>query len=213
MADIGLVLGVNDMMFGSDVNDFLAFFGGFFAFFFCTSIVVGQLLSGCGWQASKSTYMIHSSTVAMCHGGFAVYFSYKLLMKHEYQLDAPNEQDQLRIMAFSTAYFFNDCIFLLRHMPDEFAFIVHHVITVAYLFSCAYHGFGSFSIMPLMFAGEISNPPHNMNLIIEEILKQEKPPRWASAAAPCVRTLFHIVFAFCRYFESCTNNHHLAHAK
>jgi hypothetical protein len=197
-ADIGVALGIDDTLFGNDVNDFLAFTAGFFTFFFTVSLIMGQLLAAGGWKPCNQRYMIHSSAVAMCHGTIAIYYSYTLLMAHDYTLDAPNNKAELRIMAFSTGYFCNDAVFLLRFMPDEFSFIVHHVITAVYLFTCAYHGFGSFSIMPLMFSGEISNPPHNMHLILEEMLKEANPPAWATSAAPIVSTTYHVVFGFCR---------------
>jgi hypothetical protein len=181
--------------FDTLTNDFLTALGASLAFFFSVSLVCGRILSKYGWKINKSTRMINSALVSLCHGGVAIYFSAIQLSHKEYQLGAPNETAQLQILAYSAAYFFTDFVFLVVYMPEEKIYIIHHLIVLLYIQSVVYTGFGTFSCMALMFFGEVTNPLHNIRHIIEEVLKTEKPPVWASAAKRVVWPIFNLSYA------------------
>ena len=101
-------------------------------------------------------------------------------------------------MAYSTAYFLTDFVFLILFLPEEFAYLVHHVVTLIYLASNVYLGFGGISCMALMFTGELTNPLHNVRHVLEEVLKQEKPPAWAARARAVVWPVFNLSYAVIR---------------
>ena len=94
--------------------------------------------------------------VSLCHGAVAILYSGNQLLRNPYQLDMQNNQAQETIMAYSTAYFLTDFVFLILFLPEEFAYLVHHVVTLIYLASNVYLGFGGISCMALMFTGELT---------------------------------------------------------
>jgi hypothetical protein len=179
-------------------DDYLTVFGIAFVCFGAYSILVGQMLVRFGWEDCKSTRFIRSCTVAVLHGGVVPFLALKQLIQQDYQLDAPNQQEQLRIMAYSSGYFCMDTIYLLLYLREEIAYLVHHIVTITYMQSCIYVGYGGFSVMVLMFVGEITNPLHNAFLILDEVLKLETPPKRALQLFAVVTPAFHLLYAIVR---------------
>jgi hypothetical protein len=183
------------LLFDSLAREYMNALSATLTFFFSVCVIFGRLLPRFGWKDGKPMRMINSAMVSLCHGGVAIYISACTLASQEYYLGKPNEVDHLHILAYTTAYFFTDAVFLAFYMPEEKIYIFHHVIVLLYIWSVVYYGYGTFSCMALMFFGEFTNPLHNIRHIIEEVLKTEQPPKWAIAAKKVVWPVFNLSYA------------------
>jgi len=79
------------------------------------------------------------------------------------------------LISYCTAYMLQDGFHLAnqaytlgRVSDDDFMFLAHHVITTGYMCSVRVLGAGHYSVMLLMFFGEVTNPVHNIFLILEK---------------------------------------------
>mmetsp|Transcript_3227 Transcript_3227/g.6127 ORF Transcript_3227/g.6127 Transcript_3227/m.6127 type:complete len:292 (+) Transcript_3227:84-959(+) len=80
------------------------------------------------------------------------------------------------LISFTTGYMLQDAFWILRYSftPSGFSvsandttFLLHHLATTLYMVSSRVRGAGHYSAMILMWLGEVTNPVHNIYLILE----------------------------------------------
>lgn len=80
------------------------------------------------------------------------------------------------LISFTTGYMLQDAFWMLRYSftPSGFSvsasdttFLLHHLATTLYMVSSRVRGAGHYSAMVLMWLGEVTNPVHNIYMILE----------------------------------------------
>jgi hypothetical protein len=79
------------------------------------------------------------------------------------RLDAKNTPFQNALMEFSSAYFVIDLLHYAIYVPDQILFILHHIATTTYMFSCRFYTHhGAISVMALLGLAESTSLMQNI---------------------------------------------------
>ena len=78
-------------------------------------------------------------------------------------LDSQNTSFQNALMEFSSAYFIVDLLHYAIYVPDQVLFILHHIATTTYMFSCRFYTHhGAISVMFLLGLAESTSLIQNI---------------------------------------------------
>lgn len=129
-------------------------------------------------RAASSVPSIFHSTI-LCPGLIAAFLSHNYNPSEH--ISKANKRWQTLVSAllqFCTGYMLNDLMFLLyRGMSEDswipqlstgdLMFVGHHIVTATYMTQTRVYQAGHMSAMICMLLGELSNPVHNLYLILE----------------------------------------------
>jgi hypothetical protein len=158
-----------------------------------------------------------SSLISLIHGLTAIIvcgyllFSYPTLIFSQSISDFPQEWQKLSraMINFTTSYMWYDGTYMLFHAlrfgfaaePYLFDYYKHHVACLLYLYSVQYYNAGIYSVLGLIFLGELSNPAQSMYFMSVSGLRDTTTPwkgLWNS-----IRTIslpiFAVMFAGIRF--------------
>ncbi|PSC68818.1 Carbonic anhydrase 2 [Micractinium conductrix] len=125
---------------------------------------------------TRRAAILSSCCMSSLHGILSALGGYQQLMQwHGFHLDLPNTLPQKLLNEFSLAYMIADLFFfLLPFTPDDFVFLIHHVISSVYLVGCLNTGHGAISCVLMFFLGEVTSPIFNTFSMSKELRHHSK---------------------------------------
>ncbi|KAJ7518775.1 hypothetical protein O6H91_20G008200 [Diphasiastrum complanatum] len=149
------------------------------------------------WKG-RDRFEAASCGLSLVHGIVCTVLATYDVVCTEWKLDAPNTLLENKIMEFSIAYFIVDFLHYLYAAPDDYLFILHHIATSTYMFSCRYYTcHGAKSATSLIAVGEITSPLQNI-WTLARMARNESP--FARQIYLSLSPPFTFIFTFFRVF-------------
>lgn len=142
-----------------------------------------------GWQTATDDKEREclGGLVALTHSTLLLGPLFGLLMTHPTMKpssqfsDSPPKWNYVAktLISYTTSYMLQDAFWMLYYSTDpsqsaypspgenDMMFLLHHLATILYMSSCRYIDAGHYSAMWLMWLGEVTNPVHNVYLLLE----------------------------------------------
>eukprot|EP00298_Acanthocystis_sp_HF-20_P005664 c15752_g1_i1.p1 GENE.c15752_g1_i1~~c15752_g1_i1.p1 ORF type:complete len:259 (+),score=55.89 c15752_g1_i1:34-810(+) len=163
------------------------------------AFVSHNILSEQQWSKSNRCLLM-SSFGAFLHGPSSTILSGIQVFKNFSYPDSPNVDIHTYIMAFSVAYFTIDFVVLGLDWKNNIAFCLHHIVCSLYEVVVLYYGYGSYSVMVLMFLGEITNPLQNVYSVSHLYYEKDRNDKFSRRARELVAVPFVLFYFFIRFF-------------
>ncbi|GMH89137.1 hypothetical protein TL16_g11363 [Triparma laevis f. inornata] len=142
-----------------------------------------------GWQTATDDKEREclGGLVALTHSTLLLGPLFGLLMTHPTMKPSSQFSDSppkwnyaaKTLISYTTSYMLQDAFWMLYYSTDpsqsaypspgenDMMFLLHHLATILYMSSCRYIDAGHYSAMWLMWLGEVTNPVHNVYLLLE----------------------------------------------